>query len=199
MKFCLSLILIVCIGYGNLAEIQQRCQSNFNKCIIKTHNKLRALHQSPPLVEDSNLKTIALEYSQKMARENKLIDNPRLNELSLGENLGLSYNFKGFDMNKCGQLGKSYAEKWYSEIENWDFIKSKGKNTRHFTQVVWKDTKKIGCGLAIGSNGKKAYITCNYDPPMNGDYSLNVKQNSILLNRNDEEDPDCDFNGSEEF
>ncbi len=35
--------------------------------------------------------------------------------------------------------------------------------TGHFTQLVWKDTTRIGCGYNFGCS-MKTYV-CNYDPP----------------------------------
>ena len=35
----------------------------------------------------------------------------------------------------------------------------------HYTQMVWKDTTKIGCGEA--SNTDVTYLVCRYTPPGN--------------------------------
>jgi pathogenesis-related protein 1 len=35
----------------------------------------------------------------------------------------------------------------------------------HYTQVVWRNTKEIGCGKA--ECGDRAIVVCNYDPPGN--------------------------------
>ena len=47
--------------------------------------------------------------------------------------------------------------------------------TGHFTQLVWKGSKQIGCGAACNSNNK-CYLTCNYYPPGNylGQFENNV-------------------------
>jgi hypothetical protein len=38
--------------------------------------------------------------------------------------------------------------------ENWP-------SAGHYTQIVWKDTKKVGCGAAT-SDGKETIIVCRY-------------------------------------
>ena len=38
--------------------------------------------------------------------------------------------------------------------------------TGHFTQVVWKSTTQLGCGLAV-NRGNKIYGVCNYSPAGN--------------------------------
>lgn len=46
----------------------------------------------------------------------------------------------------------SATENWYLEIKDYDF-NNKGMPTEfhkvgHFTQVVWKKSTKLGCGIA---------------------------------------------------
>lgn len=44
----------------------------------------------------------------------------------------------------------------------------------HFTQVVWKDSKRLG--IALVKNNNNTIVVANYDPPGNfiGDYINNV-------------------------
>jgi len=44
-----------------------------------------------------------------------------------------------------------------------------GKVCGHYTQVVWKNSTKIGCAGVVCSNGGGIIYGCNYDPP--GNYS----------------------------
>ncbi|KAF8946213.1 pathogen- protein [Haplosporangium gracile] len=55
---------------------------------------------------------------------------------------------------------------WYDEVSKYNFD-SPGFYyvTGHFTQVVWKVTKSIGC--AKRSCSRWAVYICNYDPPGN--------------------------------
>jgi len=48
--------------------------------------------------------------------------------------------------------------------------------TGHFTQLVWKDTQKVGAGLAYNGDRTKAYVVAQYAPPGNyeGEYEENV-------------------------
>ena len=50
------------------------------------------------------------------------------------------------------------------------------KKTGHFTQVVWKDTTKVG--MAIAQNSEKAFICANYAPQV---LPLSEKRNFYLL------------------
>ena len=58
------------------------------------------------------------------------------------------------------------AKSWYSEIQFYNFnfpsfIGAGGEAVGHFTQMVWTDSKKLGCGEYEG------YVTCRYLPQGN--------------------------------
>ncbi|AKT42544.1 CAP domain-containing protein [Chondromyces crocatus] len=66
------------------------------------------------------------------------------------------------------------ANSWISEKNNYDY----GNNTcsgvcGHYTQVVWADSRRLGCGVATCTTGSPLgggswqYWVCNYDPPGN--------------------------------
>ncbi|XP_049415046.1 pathogenesis-related protein PR-1-like [Solanum stenotomum] len=37
----------------------------------------------------------------------------------------------------------------------------------HYTQIVWRETRRIGCAKVTCYNGLGVFMTCNYDPPGN--------------------------------
>jgi hypothetical protein len=57
-----------------------------------------------------------------------------------GENLALGY-----------ATGAQATDSWYSEISKWAFVPGDGTGnsgtTGHFTTMVWKGVRKLGCGL----------------------------------------------------
>jgi len=67
---------------------------------------------------------------------------------------------------------------WYDEIELYNYNNPKfSKDVGHFTQLVWRDTKRVGCATAISTGPKGGvFLTCNYDPPGNvmGQFEQNV-------------------------
>ena len=74
----------------------------------------------------------------------------------------------------------AYAQKfvkmWYDEVNQYSYSNPVfGMSTGHFTQVVWKSTTEVGCGVAIGSNGK-VYGVSQYKAPGNyaGQFAQNV-------------------------
>lgn len=72
---------------------------------------------------------------------------------------------------------KEAVEMWYNEISDYDFNNPTFKSgTGHFTQVVWKSSTGVGCGIAKGNGATNAFVSCNYTPPGNfmGQFAENV-------------------------
>ena len=86
----------------------------------------------------------------------------------------------------AGYLGTSPVDSWYEEIKDYSFARSDYiKGTGHFTQVVWKNSKQLGCGVACGSNDY-CYVTCNYYP--GGNYLGQFRTNVLPLSDSTPED-----------
>lgn len=53
---------------------------------------------------------------------------------------------------------------WYEEVAAYDFSKGGFSGaTGHFTQLVWKDTSKVGC--AVNKACSMPTFICQYSPP----------------------------------
>ena len=57
-------------------------------------------------------------------------------------------------------------DRWYSEIKDYTFGREPGPGTGHFTQVVWKGSRELGVGVALGEGGK-VVVVANYSPAGN--------------------------------
>jgi uncharacterized protein YkwD len=123
---------------------------------LSTHNALRAKHGVPALSWSGKLAGIAQDYANKCVFEH--------NNSGYGENLA-----QASDPNVSSMIND-----WYSEISAYDFASGTGNGTGHFTQVVWKSTTQVGCGIAQCTDG--AILVCNYSPAgnMQGAYVENV-------------------------
>ncbi len=69
------------------------------------------------------------------------------------------------------------VDSWYSEVDCYTYGTFMGTDVctaacdssggcGHYTQVTWRNTQRIGCGMATCSGGAEIW-TCNYDPPGN--------------------------------
>lgn len=76
-------------------------------------------------------------------------------------------------------MAESVFKVWYSEHSSFDFnMDEYSAKTEHFTQVVWKASNRIGCGVSCIEN--KCFVACNYLPSgnMGGLYRINVVKSS---------------------
>jgi glioma pathogenesis-related protein 2 len=60
------------------------------------------------------------------------------------------------------------AKQWYDEKIFYDFMRPQFTiRTGHFTQMIWKSTKRIGIGFAFNRSGDKVFLVVNYTPSGN--------------------------------
>lgn len=130
------------------------------KDILKAHNYHRSRHQVDDLKWNSEIQVIAQAYSEKIAQGHSLVHSSnKYKGNSLGENLY---------MHSGSINGEDASNSWYSEIDYYDFSTYSSKTgdaTGHFTQLVWKSSREIGCGAAC--DGSYCVCTCNYYPAGN--------------------------------
>jgi len=186
--FLVVLLVVVCLSVGGKCLSQEEAAN-----CVGAHNKLRELHKdTPDLQWDSSLAAKAQEYAEKLVTINKQLSITSNAQLShspdrydIGENI---YWRDNKNIGKCAHASHS----WYEEIKDYSFLTSEsanGKEIGHFTQLVWKDTKYFGVGIAtmpsrkystIGN--KETFIVAMYSPAGNthfngvSQYSANVKQ-----------------------
>ena len=139
---------------------------------LSAHNDLREKHNSPPLILNPTLSTLAQNHSEFLAKEKKLsFSNNKLNKEKIGENL-----FMG-NKNYNGEEVTSF---WYKGNIKYDFRNLNDNNyddieINNFTQLIWKNTKEVGFGFSYDKKGN-FYVVANYYPCGNieGQYQYNV-------------------------
>jgi len=73
--------------------------------------------------------------------------------------------------------GDAPVKMWYGENSQYNYANGGfSLGTGHFTQLVWKGSKKLGIGIGYTSDRRKSYIVARYSPPGNygGQYQQNV-------------------------
>uniref|UniRef100_A0A5G2QSD6 Golgi-associated plant pathogenesis-related protein 1 n=1 Tax=Sus scrofa TaxID=9823 RepID=A0A5G2QSD6_PIG len=130
----------------------------FNDEVLKAHNEYRQKHGVPPLKLCKKLNREAQQYSEALASTRILKHSPESSRGQCGENLA----WASYD-----QTGKEVADRWYSEIKNYNFQQPGfTSGTGHFTAMVWKNTKKMGVGKASASDGS-SFVVARYFPAGN--------------------------------
>jgi uncharacterized protein YkwD len=125
--------------------------------MLTAHNSWRKRTGVPPLTWSPQLANYAQEWANKLARENKF--EHRKNS-PYGENLAWAGG---------QQLSpERVVNMWGEEVKDYNYSANAckpGKMCGHYTQIVWRNTKQVGCGMAR-ANGKEVWV-CNYNPPGN--------------------------------
>ncbi len=122
---------------------------------LAVHNFERAAYNVAPLKWDCKLAAMAQEWADRGVFEHR--DTP------YGENLFVSAR-TDLTMNPM-------IDMWLAEKAFWNNKAGScatGKVCGHFTQIVWKSTTRIGCGVNRKASGNwKLLLVCNYDPAGN--------------------------------
>lgn len=151
------------------SDEEEDSEEKFQKEALKVHNDYRAKHGVEDLKLDKKLCSYAKDWAEKLAKTDSF--EHRQNQ-ELGENLFCSWSSN--PKAKCP--GNKPVDSWYSEIKNYKFgSEPTSMGTGHFTQVVWKKSKKMGIAKARTSKGK-IIVVANYEPAGNwiGQYTENV-------------------------
>lgn len=124
------------------------------------HNKVRRDVGVSPLKWDSDLANYAQEWAEYLAVNNncQLMHREYDRTKDLGENI---FGGGGEEYNALDA-----SQSWYSEINEYTFrvvTHQNYYNTGHYTQMIWKNTKNVGIGIAKCRDGS-IIIVANYFP-----------------------------------
>lgn len=123
--------------------------TDFERMYVNKHNELRAKTGAGPLTFDRTMADYAQNHVNSCVFQHS---SPHV----YGENLGAGYDTVADSI-----------EAWFDEWQKYPFDKPDFySESGHFTQVVWKAAKKIGCAQKVcnGANGTPGiYYSCNYD------------------------------------
>jgi uncharacterized protein YkwD len=125
------------------------------KDMLAAHNASRAKVGTPALTWSDDLARVAQEWADKLIAERRFDHRPKS---KFGENM--------FEMRGAQTTAAKVVERWTSEAANFDAKSNKCKGVcGHYTQVVWRDTKEVGCAVSRGG-GREVWV-CEYAPPGN--------------------------------
>ncbi|XP_023321440.1 venom allergen 3 [Eurytemora carolleeae] len=197
---------------GNI--LRRGVSSEEKQIILNTHNRLRAIiargeekrgapGPQPPasnmkiLEWDEELATIAQRHADQCVFAHDCSDCRKVNRFGVGQNLYISKQSLRLPDNNW----KQGITNWYDEVslfsrtkvEPFQFAASYG----HYSQLVWADTHKIGCGLSSYREGKwfASLYTCNYGPNGNFIKGQMYKQGSGCSECSGNETCSIDFPG----
>jgi pathogenesis-related protein 1 len=120
--------------------------------MLAAHNFYRARVGTPPLAWSDDLATRAQQWATTLIKRGTYA--PR-REGPYGENL--------FEISGGGANAFGVVRAWVSEEVDYDHTtNSCRRRCGHYTQVVWRSTRRVGCGVA--RHAKREVWVCDYDP-----------------------------------
>ncbi|MEI9955332.1 MAG: CAP family protein [Ferruginibacter sp.] len=156
---------------NSIAVTGSSLKSTDAQAILAHHNKVRKEKAVPALTWSTTLSAYAQKWADYLATQNNCEIKHR--DFS-GEN-GKSYGENIFWGSSAAAYPPIEASKsWYDEKKEYTYRKismSTWGHTGHYTQMIWKETKVVGVGIAICPNGA-VIIVANYYPAGNviGEY-----------------------------
>jgi uncharacterized protein YkwD len=123
--------------------------------MLDAHNAVRAKVNVPPLAWSQHLAAIAQEWARHLIASGEFAHS---HNAETGENL---YEIQGATASP-----DAVVKAWADEVRNYRYSTNTCSGVcGHYTQVVWKDTKEVGCAAA--QKGQRQVWVCEYAPPGN--------------------------------
>ncbi|KAJ4959199.1 hypothetical protein NE237_026310 [Protea cynaroides] len=160
-KLHLAFLFFIALAFFHVSQAQ-----NSQEDYLTTHNSARSEVGVGSMTWDDTVATYAQNYANQRAEDCNLVHSGG----SYGENLAWSSG----DMSATDAVNMWVAEKTYYDYNSNSC--AEGQQCGHYTQVVWRNSVRLGCARVQCSSGSGTFIICNYDPP--GNY---VGINNVLM------------------
>ena len=135
--------------------------------ILAVQNRERAAVGVPPLVWSDKLAADAKTYAEHLIATGPPYNHPSAEWVAAhptvleGENLVVRAPPEPFTQELLAQ----FQQFWVGEKKDYQGEPGDFHGVGHYTQMVWRDTKEVGCATATG-NGHDVLV-CRYSPPGN--------------------------------
>lgn len=149
---CISMFVLVI----NISKTD--ATTNQIKQFLGPHNAVRSALGMKPLIWDGGVARYAEWYANQRRYDCEL----KHSNGPYGENI---FWGSGNEWTPSEAVTAWVSEKtWYNY---WSNSCGSGQQCGHYTQIVWRSTRKLGCARVVCFGGRGVFITCNYDPPGN--------------------------------
>ncbi|XP_043712272.1 basic form of pathogenesis-related protein 1-like [Telopea speciosissima] len=149
-----SALVVVLLCLNGLALIPHFLAQSNPQDYIDAHNTVRAQVGVGPMTWDNEVAEYAHKYGTQRVGDCNLVHSGG----PYGENLAI------------GGAGTDAINMWVSEKPYYDYSSNscKGDECHHYTQVVWRDSVRLGCArLKCNKEDEEYFVICSYDPPGN--------------------------------
>ena len=155
---------LVALGMGGAVAAESSEPAGLTEKLLTEHNAERGRVGVPPLEWSGKLAADAQGWAERLARQGELHHAPKAARAGAGENLWMGsagyYSAEAMIGGFIGekQLFKDGVFPAVSTTGNW-------QDVGHYTQLVWRDTRQVGCAVAKGA--QYDVLVCRYFPAGN--------------------------------
>ncbi len=159
-----ALLIVAAVLAAPSAVAQPASRDPFVARILDAHNRARAAVGVPALSWNADLAEEAASWARHLAEIGEMRHSDNAARPGQGENLATgTAGYFGLDalVGFWSDEGRLYRPGVFPNVSrtgSWHDI-------GHYSQMVWRETTEVGCGLASG--GGMDYLVCRYSPPGN--------------------------------
>lgn len=131
--------------------------------MLAAHNQWRSKTGVPALKWSNELAASAQQWADQLARSGCRIKHSTGAD---GENIYRAGAAQRTDGTSSMQeiTEQNVVDAWGNEMKDYDYATNSCHGVcGHYTQVVWKSTTEVGCGMAVCSNKAQLWV-CQYSP-----------------------------------
>lgn len=143
--------------------------------LVNAHNKIRFMLGLQPLTWSDYLARFSQQWADFLKRQHgchmqhRPLQGP--NHTDYGENLFWGSALRWTDGTTEVQRidGSDVVREWSDEQRFYDYHSNscaRGQQCGHYTQIVWRDTSQVGCGVAVCGDNSQVWV-CSYHPAGN--------------------------------
>jgi uncharacterized protein YkwD len=132
--------------------------------LLKAHNQWRAKVGSPALQWSEKLTRMAQEWADRLAASG--CSHRHRGNMQYGENIYFASPLLWPNGKTEAQpvTPQHVVDDWGKEEKNYDHAANSCSGVcGHYTQLVWKASKTVGCGMAFCADKAQVWV-CNYHP-----------------------------------
>jgi pathogenesis-related protein 1 len=133
------------------------------KAMVAAHNQWRSKVGVPDVAWSNELAASSQQWADQLARSGC---NVRHSTTNYGENIyyaGAAYRSDG-TTSAQEITAQHVVDAWGNEVQYYDYASNTCHSVcGHYTQVVWKSTTEVGCGMAFCGDKSQLWV-CQYTP-----------------------------------
>ncbi|GLC52910.1 hypothetical protein PLESTB_000687000 [Pleodorina starrii] len=160
--------------------------------VLSRTNAYRALHRSDPLEWDPLLASSSQTFAEELVGRGCAGTLSHAHDFGYGENVMSLLRYPAPNGSACMDA----TESWYGE--SWSYLfgsprpytDNTGKEVGHFTQMVWRNSSAMGCGVAVSEaplrfpsgtihTGGCKVVVCRYFPAGNVPDNQHFRENVL--------------------